>query len=62
VPTGATLVITGYSQASESSSRQGMGSPNFMLLGGNAVGSRSRNLIVILVTPTVLSQQAISSN
>ena len=58
VPNGATLVLAGFEQTSNTGNRSGVGSPGFMGLGGNQGGSANRDMIVILMTPVVLSNTA----
>ncbi len=60
VPSGATLVLTGFEQASNSADRTGsFTDPTFMGLGGRQVARRGRTAIVILMTPTVVNNQII---
>jgi type IVB pilus formation R64 PilN family outer membrane protein len=64
VPNGSTLVLTGYEQTNDTADRQGAGSPDFFGLGGSQNGSRQRDIIIILLTPVLLSSQTpvVSSN
>lgn len=55
VPNGSTLVLAGFEQTSMQGNQSGVGHPSFLGLGGSQVGRNSRNVIVILMTPTVLS-------
>jgi hypothetical protein len=60
VPNGATLVLTGFEQNSNRADRTGsFGDPTFLGLGGRQVGQRGRTAIVILMTPTVVTQEVI---
>ena len=62
VPNGATLVLTGFEQTSNNADRQGsLGDSGFMGLGGHQVGQRKRTAIVVLMTPTVVSNQVVTS-
>jgi type IVB pilus formation R64 PilN family outer membrane protein len=54
VPSGSTLVLTGYNQLQDSSTYTGSGSPFNFFLGGGVQASRSKAIIVILLTPVVL--------
>lgn len=58
VPNGSTLVLAGFEQANNTANQAGVGHPSFLGLGGSQVGRNSRNVIVILMTPTVLSNEA----
>lgn len=51
---GQTLLLTGYSQSSGNTSRNGVGSPYFPLLGGGADATTSKQMIAIVVTARVL--------
>ncbi|MDG0025496.1 PilN family type IVB pilus formation outer membrane protein [Trinickia sp. Y13] len=48
---GETLVISGYEGAADNSTQQGVGKPSNILLGGGYDARRSREVIVILITP-----------
>ena len=48
---GETLVISGYEGAADNSTQQGVGKPSNILLGGGYDARRSREAIVILITP-----------
>ena len=62
IPNGSTLVLTGFEQTSNTANRTGsFGDSSFMGLGGSQVGQRNRTAIVILLTPTVVSNQVIVS-
>ncbi|WP_183085125.1 PilN family type IVB pilus formation outer membrane protein [Trinickia fusca] len=51
---GATLVLAGFEALNDKSSDNGIGSPDFKLLGGSRSGSHSRQILVICITPVVL--------
>ena len=48
---GETLVISGYEGAADNSTQQGIGKPSNIALGGGYDAKRSREVIVILITP-----------
>jgi type IVB pilus formation R64 PilN family outer membrane protein len=48
---GETLVISGYEGAADNSTQQGIGKPSNIVLGGGYDARRSREVIVILITP-----------
>lgn len=52
---GQTLIVSGYEQLSNDTRRSGVGSPRFFGLGGGAKGNERRDVIVVLITPLVLS-------
>lgn len=52
---GETLVISGYEGINDNLSQQGVGNPNLYALGGGYQGTRSREVIVILITPITMS-------
>jgi len=52
---GQTLIVSGYEQLTNDSRRSGVGSPRFWGLGGGAKGNERRDVIVVLITPIVLS-------
>lgn len=54
IPNGNTLVLAGFEQMSSSHSKSGVGSPDFMGLGGRQSGAMQRDIIVIMITPTLL--------
>jgi type IVB pilus formation R64 PilN family outer membrane protein len=54
IPYGQTLVIAGFEQVRSSTQNSGTGHPLFPLLGGSASASKEREVIVIMITPTVL--------
>ena len=53
IPNGSTLVLTGFEQNNNSGTKEGVGNPGFLGLGGAQNGSTTRNVVVILMTPTV---------
>jgi type IVB pilus formation R64 PilN family outer membrane protein len=58
VPNNQTIVIAGFEQTMSSSSKTGVGDAGFLGLGGSQQGNTSRNLIVVLMTPTILSSHS----
>jgi type II secretory pathway component GspD/PulD (secretin) len=54
IPNGSTLVLAGYEQQQNSGTKSGVGDANFMGLGGQQIGKKERDIIVILLTPIVL--------
>nr|WP_250807634.1 hypothetical protein [Neorhizobium tomejilense] len=54
IPHGQTLVLAGFEQVRASTNNSGTGHPLFPLLGGSSSASKEREVIVIMITPTVL--------
>jgi type IVB pilus formation R64 PilN family outer membrane protein len=54
IPAGKTLVLAGFEQVKSSAQNSGIGHPLFSLLGGSSTSSKEREVIVIMITPTVL--------
>ena len=54
IPYGQTLVLAGFEQVRSSTNNSGTGHPLFSRLGGSASASMEREVIVIMITPTVL--------
>jgi type IVB pilus formation R64 PilN family outer membrane protein len=54
IPYGQTLVLAGFEQVRSSTNNSGTGHPLFSLLGGSSAASKEREVIVIMITPTVL--------
>ena len=52
---GETLVLTGFEQFGSNGDKQGIGSPNNVLLGGSVNASQSKNMIVVLIQPIMSS-------
>ncbi len=55
--TGETLVLAGFEADQNSSSSQGVGDARFSVLGGGKGGINSKNIIVILLRPTLSANQ-----
>lgn len=51
---GESLVLTGYERVENSAEKTGLGSAENSLLGGAAVASKARSVLVIILTPVVL--------
>ncbi|MGD9638801.1 MAG: hypothetical protein AB7U85_07055 [Alphaproteobacteria bacterium] len=51
---GSTLVLTGFEKIQNKFDKTGMGQPDFQLLGGLNSSEKTRNVLVILITPEVL--------
>jgi type II secretory pathway component GspD/PulD (secretin) len=54
IPHGQTLVLAGFEQVRSTTRNSGVGHPLFPLLGGGSSASKEREVIVIMITPTVL--------
>ena len=54
IPHGKTLVVAGFEQVRNSTQNSGVGNPLFKLFGGGSSASKEREVIVIMITPTVL--------
>jgi len=51
---GQTLVLSGFDQANENTSKTGVGAVSNFLLGGGGSSEASRNMIVLMITPIIL--------
>lgn len=54
IPHDKTLVLAGFEQVQSSTANSGIGHPLFPFLGGSSVASKQRQVMVIMITPTVL--------
>lgn len=54
IPTNNTLVLAGFEQVRNESSKRGVGRANFPLFGGGSSATMKREIIVIAITPTLL--------
>ncbi len=52
---GSTLILTGFEKTTNTNNKQGVGSPSNTALGGNVKASKQREVLVMLLTPYVLS-------
>lgn len=59
---GETLILSGFEQERTNSSRQGMGYARNFLMGGGMSSEKSREVIVIMITPTFMGDQSDSSD
>lgn len=51
---GETLVLSGYERVETKSTKEGLGTVNNNILGGNQSNNKTRTILVILLTPVVL--------
>ena len=51
---GETLILAGFERVVEEADKQGVGSPDNMMLGGSQTAGRDRTILVIMLTPVVL--------
>lgn len=54
IHSGQTLVLSGFEQTTDSTKKQGVGSPNNLLFGGGMSGSKNKQVIVIAITPVLM--------
>lgn len=54
IPNNNTLVLAGFEQVRNESVKRGVGRANFPLLGGGSKSTMKREIIVIMITPTLL--------
>jgi type IVB pilus formation R64 PilN family outer membrane protein len=62
VNSGQSLVLSGFEQTTDNATKSGSGTPDNFLLGGGQSGSRQRDLIVIVLTPTIIEKSFITAN
>ncbi|GCD63552.1 type IVB pilus formation outer membrane protein, R64 PilN family [Acetobacter pasteurianus] len=55
IPSGSTEVMAGFMQDANNTSASGVGSANFLGLGGSQVGKHVQTLYLVLVTPVIFS-------
>ncbi|GBQ85324.1 type II and III secretion system protein [Acetobacter malorum DSM 14337] len=55
IPSGNTEVMAGFMQDSNNTSSSGVGSSNFLGLGGSQVGKHTKTLYLVLITPVIFS-------
>lgn len=51
---GDTLILSGYERVENTADKSGVGSAENSLLGGTAKASKSRSILVIMLTPVVM--------
>jgi len=51
-------VLSGFEQNTHNATKTGVGSPGFFGLGGSQSGQTERNVVVIMMTPVVLTNTA----
>jgi type IVB pilus formation R64 PilN family outer membrane protein len=56
IPHQTTLVLAGFEQTKSTTSKSGIGHPNFSLFGGGSSSSKEKEILVILITPTILKK------
>lgn len=54
IPSNNTLVLAGFEQVRNETTKRGVGRANFPLFGGGSAASMKREIIVIAITPTLL--------
>lgn len=55
IRSGETLVLSGFEQSSTDTTRTGVGSSRFWLLGGGKRDSKNRDVLVVLINPIVMN-------
>ena len=48
------MILAGFERVVEEADKQGVGSPDNMMLGGSQTAGRDRTILVIMLTPVVL--------
>lgn len=61
IPNGSTLVLAGFEQVRATENKSGMFNPDFFQLGGGRDARNTREVIVILITPTLLDVNGVTS-
>ncbi len=56
IPHQTTLVLAGFEQTKSTTSKSGIGHPNFSLFGGGSSSSKEKEILVIMITPTILKK------
>lgn len=56
IPHQTTLVLAGFEQTKSTTSKSGIGHPNFSLFGGGRSSSKEKEILVIMITPTILKK------
>jgi len=53
---GETLILSGFEQTNGNLNQQGIGSPSNWLLGGGINASKSKDIIIVMITPIIAEQ------
>lgn len=56
IPHQNTLILAGFEQTRSTTSKSGIGHPNFPLLGGGHSVSKEKEVLIIMITPTVIAK------
>lgn len=56
IPHQSTLVLAGFEQTKSTTSKSGVGHPSFSLFGGGHNVSKEKEMLVIIITPTILGK------
>jgi type IVB pilus formation R64 PilN family outer membrane protein len=56
IPHKTTLVLAGFEQTKSTTSKSGIGHPNFSLFGGGSSSQKEKEILVIMITPTILKK------
>lgn len=56
IPHQTTLVLAGFEQTKSTTSKSGIGHPKFPLLGGGSNSAKEKEILVIMITPTILKK------
>lgn len=56
IPHQTTLVLAGFEQTKSTTSKSGVGHPNFPLFGGGRNSAKEKEILVIMITPTILKK------
>lgn len=57
IPNNNTLVLAGFEQVRNETKKRGVGNVNFPFFGGGSIGASKREIIVIMITPTLLNSR-----
>jgi type IVB pilus formation R64 PilN family outer membrane protein len=56
IPHQNTLILAGFEQTKSTTSKSGIGHPSFSLLGGGHSVSKEKEVLIIMITPTVIAK------
>jgi type IVB pilus formation R64 PilN family outer membrane protein len=56
IPHQNTLILAGFEQTKSTTSKSGIGHPSFSFLGGGHSVSKEKEVLIIMITPTVISK------